>query len=139
MRKGMPARRSWTWIWRSVDRQGIAVLTAMAALALTVGATTQRWSLVPAPDAPTPLLFQLDIHSAPWPECTLLPGIGEGLAKRICAERDRSGGFRSLEEVRKVRGIGPKTWRRIQPHLTSSTPPPDSPPPNSPNSSEQGT
>ncbi|MFO0903906.1 MAG: helix-hairpin-helix domain-containing protein [Pirellulales bacterium] len=133
MRKSDPARQRWTWVWRRVDRQVIAALTAGAALALGLGAAVQRLSPVPAPADHSPLLFQLDIHSAPWTEWALLPGIGEGLAKRICDQRNAQGGFQSLDDVRRVRGIGPKTWERMKAHLKSSRPA------SSPPASEQGT
>ena len=133
MRKGLPARRRWTWVWRSVDRRVIAAATTLAALVLGFGATARRWTPLSTTVDSSPLLFQLDIHSAPWTEWALLPGIGEGLARRICAERDRRGGFDSLDDVRRVRGIGPKTWERIRAHLTSARPADSRP------SSEQGT
>ena len=61
--------------------------------------------------------YQLDVNRATWMEWTLLEGIGETLAKRIVADREERGPFKTVEEVRRVRGIGPKTWERIRPSL----------------------
>jgi competence protein ComEA len=44
-----------------------------------------------------------------------LPGIGPSLAQAIIAERDRSGGFRSVEDLRRVRGIGDARFAQIAP------------------------
>ena len=46
-----------------------------------------------------------------------LPGIGPGLAAAIVEERSRRGGFRSLEELTTVRGIGRHLFERVKPYL----------------------
>jgi len=47
-----------------------------------------------------------------------LPGIGPTLAAAIIAERDRRGGFRSVNELRDVRGIGEKRFADIKDKVT---------------------
>jgi competence protein ComEA len=47
----------------------------------------------------------------------LLPGIGEVLARRIVEDRRQRGPFRDLGELRRVRGIGPKTLEGMRPYL----------------------
>lgn len=49
---------------------------------------------------------------------TALPGIGQNTAKAIVEERARRGGFKSLEDIMDVPGIGPKSYARIRPYLT---------------------
>lgn len=47
---------------------------------------------------------------------TALPGIGEEFAARIEADRQKNGDFGSLENLNRVKGIGPKKiarWRRF--------------------------
>jgi competence protein ComEA len=61
--------------------------------------------------------FQIDINAADWPEFSVLPGIGETLARRIVESRAEDGLFADTEELRRVRGIGPKTLERIRPYL----------------------
>jgi competence protein ComEA len=63
--------------------------------------------------------FRVDVNEAEWPEFAVLPGIGETLAKRIVESRAADGPFADLEELRRVRGIGPKTLERIKPFLRS--------------------
>lgn len=63
------------------------------------------------------LEFQLDVNRATWVEWMQLPEIGEALARRIVADRDEKGPFRSVEDVGRVRGIGPATMSAIRPHL----------------------
>ena len=61
--------------------------------------------------------FQVDINSADWPEVALLPGVGEVLAKRIVTDRETNGPFQDHSDLRRVRGIGPKTLDGIRPYL----------------------
>lgn len=69
----------------------------------------------------------IDPNRAPWCEFTVLPRIGESLARRITEYRtEASGGtdgdarppvFQSAADLDEVRGIGPKTVLRIAPFL----------------------
>lgn len=60
----------------------------------------------------------ININSAPKAELLRLPGIGESYAARIVEYRQKSGPFASIEDLLKVRGIGPKRLRRIRPFVT---------------------
>jgi competence protein ComEA len=59
----------------------------------------------------------IDLNSAAWPELTLLPEISETMARRIVEHRELTGEFATLEDVQQVKGIGPRTFARIQPYL----------------------
>ncbi len=52
---------------------------------------------------------------------TAIPGIGVILAKAIVDERTRRGGFRDLEGLKDVPGIGPTLYARISPYLSIET------------------
>ena len=67
--------------------------------------------------------FSVDLNQADWPQFAQLPGIGEELARRIVAERDRHGDFVSKNDIaRRVKGIGPKTMKQIARYLRLSKP-----------------
>ena len=72
------------------------------------------------PDPPE-LAFYIDppvnINSADAEELQLLPGIGPVLAKRIIAYRKQYGMFRSLDSLRNISGIGPKTVQKLRYYL----------------------
>lgn len=59
-------------------------------------------------------LAAVPINTASAKELESLPGIGPALAQRIVAERVRGGPFRRLEDLRRVKGIGPKTVARLK-------------------------
>lgn len=75
----------------------------------------------PAPRAATPetaaAVRRLDLNRATTEELDALPGIGPVLARRIVEHRERHGAFRSLEELRAVRGVGPRLLDRLRPRL----------------------
>ncbi len=62
--------------------------------------------------------LQVDINSAGVSELAKLPGIGEQLAKRIVAYREENGPFEKAEELMNVRGIGEKSFLKLQRHIT---------------------
>ena len=64
----------------------------------------------------------IDINSATTKEFERLPRIGPQIAGRIVAYREKNGAFKRIDDITKVRGIGPKTLERLRPHLTMSTP-----------------
>jgi len=61
--------------------------------------------------------FQVDVNQADWPELALMPGVGEVLAKRIVTDRETNGPFQDHSDLRRVRGIGPKTLDGMRPYL----------------------
>ena len=64
----------------------------------------------------------IDLNRAPWWELQALQGIGEKRAKDIVAFRDRAGGFKSVDDLIRAPGIGPKTLERLRPYLTADGP-----------------
>jgi competence protein ComEA len=61
--------------------------------------------------------FKVDVNAADWPELALMPGVGEVLAKRIVDDRQAKGPFQDHSDLRRVRGIGPKTLDGMRPYL----------------------
>ena len=52
-----------------------------------------------------------------WPSCL---GVGKKLAQRIVKSRQIDGPFGSCEDLRRVSGVGQKTFESIRPHLRCS-------------------
>ena len=61
--------------------------------------------------------YKVDVNSATWVEWIQLEGIGEVLARRIVDDREQHGSFDSIDDLQRVRGIGPKTIERLRPWL----------------------
>ncbi len=58
---------------------------------------------------------RLDLNNATQAELDALPGVGPALAARIVAKRDSLHGFGNLDDLKKVRGIGPATLEKLRP------------------------
>ena len=94
----------------------LAALVSIGAYWLVQGGASGR--LIEIDRAPLQTVhFQLDVNQADWPEISVLPEVGETLARRIVESRTADGPFADLDELQRVRGIGPKTLERIRPYL----------------------
>ncbi len=56
----------------------------------------------------------LDLNRVSMEDLCLIPGIGESLAQEIITYRERRKGFRSVEELKNVRGIGGKKYQNLK-------------------------
>ena len=61
---------------------------------------------------------KIDINHAMTGDLQLLPGIGEVTAERIIEYRERTGGFKSIDEIMNVKGIGAKKFEKMKNLIT---------------------
>ena len=47
----------------------------------------------------------------------MLPSVGPSKADRIVAWRKKNGGFKRIADLRRVKGFGYKTFKRLEPFL----------------------
>jgi competence protein ComEA len=93
----------------------------MAVALVIVGAASVRDGaarMLAPPVQPLPV----DVNAAGPAELSLLPGVGPSLAAAIVADRERSGPFRSTDELDRVRGIGPAALARLRLHVAARDP-----------------
>ena len=60
----------------------------------------------------------ININTASSEELQLLPRIGPATAAKIIAYRQQHGPFATIEEIQKVKSIGPKTFDNIKDYIT---------------------
>lgn len=60
----------------------------------------------------------ININTATQEELESLPSIGEVRAQAIITYREEHGGFRTIDELKEVSGIGEKIFADISPHVT---------------------
>ncbi len=72
--------------------------------------------LHPAPEKTNKNLttFPISINSATEEELILLPGIGEVTAKKILEYRMKNNGFKTKDEIMKVKGIGKVKFEKME-------------------------
>ena len=97
---------------------GLVLWTGVAGHAEEKGAKQPQPSQTEA-QAPAPAKEgAVNINTASESELDTLPRIGPAIAKRIIAFREEHGGFKSLEELMSVSGIGEKTFARLKDQIT---------------------
>jgi competence protein ComEA len=65
----------------------------------------------------TALAEPINVNTATAAELQKLPGIGAKMAQRIIDERTLRGRFQTVDALRRVSGIGPKTLEKLRPHV----------------------
>lgn len=74
----------------------------------------------PAPGAPAPAKPLVDLDVADTAQIGRLPWVGPALARRIVANRDSLGPFGTLPALRRVKGVGAATMKRLAGLVTFS-------------------
>jgi len=116
----------------------LARLGALAALVLAMSGTWQLASAAP-PTSPvaTKSVFgepssnssaavrpgkkavtgKLNLNTATEDQLMLLPSVGPAKAERIVTWRKKNGGFKRIADLRRVKGFGYKSFKRLEPFL----------------------
>jgi competence protein ComEA len=100
-------------------RSTTAMLALIVCLTAAVPAQTER-PAAPKPAAET--ASPLNLNTATQAQLESLPGIGAATAVRILEYRQKNGGFKKVEDLMNVRGVGEKSFLRLKPLITVSTP-----------------
>jgi competence protein ComEA len=94
------------------------VVVSVLAFALAVVLST---GLAVAAGKPAPA-GKVNINTASAEQLEELPGVGAKLAARIVEYRQKSGGFKKVEDLMNIQGIGERNFLRLKP-LVTVTPP----------------
>ncbi len=90
-------------------------------LAVLLAAPMISAGQTPAPAKGTPAAV-VNINTATVDQLDALPGIGAKLAARIVDYRQKNGGFKKLEDLMNVQGIGEKNFLKLKPLITLGQP-----------------
>jgi competence protein ComEA len=61
---------------------------------------------------------QVNLNTAGVTELEKLPGVGPAMAQRILEYRQKNGGFKKIEDLMNVRGIGEASFLKLKPQIT---------------------
>ena len=91
----------------------IPVVLALSAL-LMMASGAQAQTPAPSPAAAAQKT-SINLNTATLDQLETLPGIGRKTAERILDQRQKIGGFKKIEELMNVKGIGEKSFLKIKP------------------------
>ncbi len=60
----------------------------------------------------------VNINTATAAQLEALPGVGAKTARLIVEERQKNGGFKKIEELMNIKGIGEKSFLKLKPMVT---------------------
>jgi competence protein ComEA len=96
-------------------RMSILVPAICAAILFTVPAASAAQNQSPAPAAAAPGKPLLNLNAATVDQLESLPGIGRKTAERILEYRTKNGGFKRIEDLMNVKGVGEKSFLKLKP------------------------
>jgi competence protein ComEA len=94
----------------------LAISLSFAGTAATAHAAPSDEDVVEGPVAPS-ANGVLNLNTASEEELMRLPGVGPSKAKAILELRTQLKGFKKVEDLMRVKGIGRKTFRKLLPML----------------------
>jgi competence protein ComEA len=104
-------------LWPRASQWVIAFLLGVTAALLGVHTYgSLRWSTRPTTlEHGGATIYRVNLNQAGRAELLQLPGVGESLVGRIEDYRRQYGAFQNVDELVRVRGVGPTTLERLRP------------------------
>ena len=95
---------------------GIAV--SAAAASAQNKATTPKAAATATATATAPV----NLNTATAEQLATIPGVGPRMAERIIDYRQKNGGFKKVEDLMNVSGVGEKSFLKMKPLITVTAP-----------------
>ena len=93
------------------------MIAAIAAIALTAAAAGAQGRAT-APKATATAATPVNLNTATMDQLATIPGIGVKTAERIIEYRQKNGGFKKIEDLMNVSGVGEKSFLKMKPLIT---------------------
>lgn len=98
------------------------MIAALLAMLVAVAAFAEQENRAPAARPSTEAAVSVNLNTATTAQLEALPGVGPALAQRIVDYRQQHGGFKKVEELMNVRGIGEASFLKLKALITVTPP-----------------
>ena len=96
------------------------ITAALIACAMSVTALSAQRP-VSAPKATATATAPVNLNTATATQLETIPGVGAKTAALIIEYRQKNGGFKKIEDLMNVRGVGEKSFLKMKPLITVAT------------------
>jgi competence ComEA-like helix-hairpin-helix protein len=105
--------------WMTVHSASASPTTSPVSPVVTTSPPKPPVDEHPPPTKPVKkeLSGKLNLNTATEEQLMLLPTVGPSKADRIVAWRKKNGGFKRVADLRRVKGFGYRTFKRLEPFL----------------------
>jgi competence protein ComEA len=93
------------------------IMAAVAAIALSATALSAQ-TKTPAPKPAATAAAPVNLNTATAEQLATIPGVGPRMAERIIDYRQKNGGFKKIEDLMNVSGVGEKSFLKMKPLIT---------------------
>jgi len=96
----------------------VVLFTAFLAAVLFAMPSVAAQGKTSKPKATASAAAPVNLNTATAAELQALPGVGASTAKLIIDHRQKTGGFKKVEELMNIKGIGEKSFLKLKPMVT---------------------